>query len=580
MFRLCFTLSLSLLLPTVLSGQQEQPSPAGERVFPEFAPPLEIPLRLSGGFGELRAAHFHAGLDFRTQGVTGKRVISSEKGYISRIAVSPGGYGKAVYVTHSGGWTTVYGHLERFNDKVAQWVENYQYDHQSFAVDVTLDETQFPVERGELLAYSGNTGSSGGPHLHYEVREANGERPLNPHLFGMKVPDKTAPILKTLLLNPVTVGGNVNGRNEKLKVPLVSAAASGTYRPAETAEFVFTGAIGVALEAFDTSEGSVGRSGIYTLSLYVDTMLFYSRRWEGFSYGESRYTLAMKDYPEYLHSRTTFEQLFRLPGNPLSWIHTPMGSGVLQLSDSRVYQIRIEAEDFAGNQSIARFSARWKPLPEGEPVATALHNNAMRYDRDNRFSAKSIEVMIPSGALYNNIDFAFQTIPANNSVFGEGYSLHLPETPLHKPITLSIKGDAIPESLRAKAYIAELDDAGRPEGYLGGEWKGSYMEARCYSFGKVGLAVDTIAPKILVATVNPAQGKLVFQVSDNMSGVNSIEGLLDGKWVLYEHDGKTARVEFILNRERFPKTGKSREFLLKVTDALNNVSEYRRTFVF
>jgi len=569
-----YHLLLLLLLPSFVS------QPKDSLPYPKFAPPLEIPLRLSGGFAELRAAHFHAGLDFRTQGVTGKRVLSSEKGFVSRVVVSAGGYGKAVYVNHPGGWTTVYAHLERFNDKLAQWVENYQYDHQTFAIDIPVDEALFPVERGELLGYSGNTGSSGGPHLHYEVREANGEKPLNPHLFGMQVPDKTPPVLKTLLLMPLTPGGAIQGLAQKQKIQLVSGVSGARYQPANKEEFLFTGNIGVALEAFDTSEGSVGRSGIYSLSLYVDSTLFYSRTNNGFAYGENRFTLAMKAYPEYVHSRTTFEQLFRLPGNKLTWINTPKGSGALLVEDRNSHLIRIVAEDFSGNRTEAEFTARWNPLPEGIPVAEALQKNPMPYNRDNHFTAKSVEVMIPEGSLYNDIDFAFQTLPSNSALYGEGYSLHQPETPLHKPFTLRIKGDIIPAALREKACVVELNDAGMPEGYLGGEWKGTYLETRCYSFGKVGLSVDTVPPAILVATVNPAQAKLVFRVTDNLSGVNTIEGRLDGEWVLYEHDGKSARVEFLLNPQKTPRTGKSRTFVLQVRDGRNNLSEYRRTFVF
>ena len=569
-------LLLLLSLPSLLPA-----TPAQDTLpYPLFSPPLDIPLRLSGGFGELRAAHFHAGLDFRTQGVTGKRVLSSEKGYVSRIVVSPGGYGKAVYVNHPGGWTTVYAHLERFNDKLAQWVENYQYDHQTFALDIPLSEALFPVEKGDLLGFSGNTGSSGGPHLHYEVREANGEKPLNPHLFGLQVPDKTPPVLKTLLLSSLTPGGAIQGAGSKQKVELVSDGSGKRYHPAPKGEFLFTGQIGVALEAFDTSEGSVGRSGIYSLSLYIDTLLYYSRINNRFAYSETRFTLAMKDYPEYVNSRTTFEQLFRLPGNQLDWIITPRGNGTLLVNDQNSHQIRIVAEDFSGNASVVEFAARWNPMPDGIPVAEAFRKNPMPFGRENHFSAKSVEIIIPAGALYNDIDFAFHTLPSNSALYGEGYSLHRPETPLHKPFILRIKGDAVPAALREKACIAELNEAGLPIGYLGGEWKGSYMESRCYAFGKVGLAADTVPPTILVASVNPAQGKLVFRISDNFSGVNTIEGRLDGEWVLYEHDGKTARVEFLLNAKRTPRTGKSRTFTLQVRDSRNNLSEYRRTFVF
>ena len=546
--------------------------------FPVFAPPLDIPLRLSGDFGELRAAHLHAGLDFRTQGVTGKKVLAVEEGYVSRVSVSSGGYGKAIYINHPGGWMTVYGHLEKFSDKIAAWVKEYQYEHETFAMDIPIPEGQFSVSKGELIGFSGNTGSSGGPHLHFEVRTEDGETPLNPHLFGFNVPDDTAPAFRSVSLVPLTPGGSINNSTDKIILPVVTAQKK--IFPEGDSLFICSGEIGIAVEAFDTSTGSTGRSGVYTLRLFADSVLVFERTANRFGYQETRYNLASKDYSEYNNSRKTLERLFRIPGNKLSWINTPEGNGSVSFNDTVLHILKVEAEDYKGNKSVLNIKARWKIAPDGIPIKHVMPVNHMAYTRENRFTAKSLEIIIPAESLYEDIDFAYEEQSGNSELFGAIHSLHSPETPLHKPIQIKIRGDIIPENLREKAFITTVNSKDKPSGSLGGQWKGIYMEARTSSFNRISLSVDTVPPKILPVIVSADKGILKFQVSDNITGVSTIKGTLDGKWVLYEHDGKTSSVEFTLTPDKFPRTGKNREFRLMVTDAKGNTSEYKRNFIF
>ena len=546
--------------------------------FPVFAPPLDIPLRLSGEFGELRAAHIHAGLDFRTQGVTGKNVLAVESGYISRISVSSGGYGKAIYITHAGGWTTVYGHLEKFSEKFAAWVKEYQYEHETFAIDAPIPEGQFPVSKGTIIGLSGNTGSSGGPHLHFEVRTEEGETPVNPNLFGFKLPDDIAPVFRSVSLIPLTPGGCINDSTGKIILPVITAQKK--ISPEGDPLFVCSGDVGVAVEVFDTSTGSAGRSGVYALRLFADSVLVFERTANRFGYQETRYNLASKDYAEYNNSRKTLERLFRIPGNKLSWINTPEGNGSISFNDTLLHILKVEAEDYTGNKSVLNIKARWKRAPDGIPIKQVFPANPMPYTKENRFAAKSLEITIPAEGLYEDIDFAYEEQPGNSELFGSIHNLHSPEIPLHKPVQIKIKGDIIPENLREKAFIATVNSKDKPSGSLGGIWKGIYIEARTSSFGRISLSVDTVPPRILPVIVSADKGILKFQVSDNITGVNTIKGTLDGKWILYEHDGKTSSVEFTLTPDKFPRTGKNREFRLNVTDAKGNVSEYKRNFIF
>ena len=572
-------LSLKFVFLFLLTGSTNaQDSETKINTFPVFAPPLDIPLRLSGDFGELRAAHFHAGLDFRTQGTTGKNVFAVKEGYVSRISVSSGGYGKAIYITHPEGLMTVYGHLEKFTDKVAAWVKEYQYEHETFAIDVPVPEEQFPVSKGELIGFSGNTGSSGGPHLHFEVRTEEGETPLNPHLFGFNVPDNIAPEFRSVSLVALTPGGSINNGAGKIVMPVITVQKK--IFPEGDSLFVCSGEIGVAVEAFDTSTGSAGRSGVYALRFFADSVLVFERINNRFGYNETRYNLASKDYAEYNNSRKTLERLYRIPGNKLSWINTPEGNGSVMFNDTLLHILRVEAEDYKGNKSVLNIKARWKNAPDGIPIKQVMPTNPMPYTKENRFSAKSLEIIIPEEGLYEDIDFVYEEQPGNPELFGSIHNLHSTGTPMHKPMQIKIRGDVIPENLREKAFITTVNSKDKPSGSLGGQWKGIYMEARSSSFGRVSLSVDTVPPRILPVIVSADKGVLKFQVSDNITGVNAIKGTLDGKWVLYEHDGKTSSVEFTLTPDKFPRTGKNREFRLTVTDARGNISEYKRSFIF
>ena len=148
-----------------------------------FTPPFDFPLTLSGNFGELRANHFHGGLDFKTQGAVGKPIRNIADGYVSRVTVTPGGYGQAVYMVHDNGYTSVHGHVLRFDPAIAKVVEEYQYANETFEVDLEFGPDEFRFAQGEVFAWSGNEGYSFGPHLHMEIRRNDTGEYIDPLQF-------------------------------------------------------------------------------------------------------------------------------------------------------------------------------------------------------------------------------------------------------------------------------------------------------------------------------------------------------------------------------------------------------------
>ena len=194
MKKLHSTLVLAFVLSAFWGVAQES--------FPNYGKPLDIPIYLSATFGEIRPNHIHAGLDIKTQGVEGKKVFAVADGYISRIGVSPYGYGNVLYITHYDGYTSVYAHLQRFSGEIAKYVKDYQYKHKKFASQIYPDKDKFPIKKGDLIAYSGNSGGSGGPHLHFEIRHTLSEKPVNPMYFGYKIEDNTRPLIQGVSVYP------------------------------------------------------------------------------------------------------------------------------------------------------------------------------------------------------------------------------------------------------------------------------------------------------------------------------------------------------------------------------------------
>jgi len=214
-----------------------------------FISPVKIPLALSGNFGELRSDHFHSGIDIKTQGVTGKEIVATSAGYVYRISISPGGFGRALYLRHPSGYSTVYAHLERFIPEIEEYITQQQYEKKSFTITVFPPQEKFVFQQGDLIAYSGNSGSSGGPHLHYEIRKSNSENPVNPLHFDFGVSDNIKPVIEKLAIYPVNRHTLINGQNKARKINV--AGGNGNYHVPSGNEITISGLAGFGIKSFD-----------------------------------------------------------------------------------------------------------------------------------------------------------------------------------------------------------------------------------------------------------------------------------------------------------------------------------------
>lgn len=542
-----------------------------------FISPVKIPLFFSGGFGELRPSHFHSGIDIRTQGRTGIPVVAIKDGYISRISVSSTGYGNALYMNHPDGTTSVYGHLERFNPELQEYTKEKQYDREHFHVDITPLSGSFRFKQGEVIAWSGNSGSSGGPHLHFEIRDTHSEQTTNPlfHNFGIK--DNSAPKIIALQVYPLTNSSNVGTSHLPKRFDIV--AVPGGYRLNGNLPISLFGKIGFGIQAEDYFNGVGLKCGIYSATLYCDGKEIFGFEMNKFSFDDTRYSNAQGDYESYLKYHHWIQRLYRLPGNHLS-IYKNDNTGILNLDDGEKHQLEIVVADAFKNKSTLKFTTISKKVAPSLPNTKVTKH--FLYNQNNEFRNNEIEVEIPHGALYDHLDFYWKSSPRAQGYYSELHQVCTKYTPLHKPYSLAIRCEGLPDDLKDKALIVTIDPVNGKKSALGGSYSGGWVKVKTYNLGNFAVAIDKIPPTITPLSIKEKRtltntAKIQFKINDNLSGIKYYRGEIDGKWVLFEYDAKSDLLTYVFDKKRMAM-GKNHLLRLVVVDNQDNKAEYKAVF--
>jgi hypothetical protein len=543
-----------------------------------YSSPVKIPIFLSGSFAELRNNHFHSGIDIKTQGVTRIPVYSVADGYISRIVVSPTGFGLALYIDHPNGTTSVYGHLESFRDDIALYIKNIQYERESFGIDIQVSKDHFPVKQNEFIARSGNSGSSGGPHLHFEIRDTKTEEPLNPLHYSFPVKDNIAPSLYSLMVAPLNEFGHVDFQAQKKTYPLVYV--NGKYQIQNNPVIPAYGLIGFAIQSNDFFDGSNNRCGVYSLRMFWDGELYYSFKMDRFSFSESRYINSHIDYEEFIATKRRFHKTWTEPGNRLRIYDYVRNNGRLRITDGNIHVVRFELKDLYGNTSILNFKVESKAALVEQPETP--FNQLLKYDQTNRFRGDNIRIDFPEETFYDNVKFTWRQKPASEKFLSDIHVVHQNTVPLHSYAQLSIKTEKLEKRLQEKALLISVDTITSEISAAGGSYNNGWVTGNIRSFGNYAVALDTVPPRIVPLSIRDKSAitetsRIRFRITDDLSGIKDYIGTLDGKWALFEYDAKSNVITHYFDADRF-ELGKRHEFVLKVNDNKKNESTYEASF--
>ena len=544
----------------------------GQESFPKnyFINPVEVPLSLSGNFGELRDNHFHSGLDIRTQQRSGLNVLAAADGYVSRVKIGLYGYGNVIYVQHPNGYTTVYGHLQEFSSTIREYVRKRQYANQKNTIELFPKQGELPVKQGEIIGLSGESGGAAGPHLHYEIRDQQ-QRPLNPFLFGIEVKDTRPPRVDQLKVYPQNEDSYVNlsGKRQDLHLTKVD---ENTYQTKPIDAF---GKIGFGISAVDLMDGASFTHGIYQIQTFLNGDLQMDIKFDQFSFANTRYINRYIDYDYYKDKKHRVQKLFIEPNNFIDMSIEATKNGFINIEENLDYKFEVLLKDFAGNETHISIPIKGVKAEEEkiEKVEEKTTSYFAQWNKPNVFNLENHDIFIPKGALYED---SYLDIEENT----EKIKVHEFTTPLHKNITIGFDAGKYNKEDLEKLYVVRVFPWGKK--YYSNTYKeGNRITTKTRTFGTFQLEMDLNPPTI--EPVNFRHKKWVsdldflkLKIKDEESGIDSYYGTINGKFIVLEYDYKTDLIQYDFRDKVSDETENNLKVI--VVDKVGNSTTYEATF--
>lgn len=517
-----------------------------------FRSPVDGEIKIAANFGELRANHFHSGIDIRTDGEEGWKVYAVEDGFVSRILTSKKGYGNALYITHPNGLTSVYAHLSAYNDIIKNFASACQTAHEDFELDTILLPTAIPVKKGDVVAFSGNTGGSSGPHLHFEIRDTKTEFVINPENVGFEIKDIYTPRIFSVAI--FSLQGYQSKYVQTIPIP------NGKTIP------VTPGRVGIGMSGIDYYSDYQFNAGLYNTQLFKNDTLIFEKRMDTFSFDHWRCINAHLDYEVLQTKSINIEKCFHDDGDLTEIYPRLLNQGIINIKPGQTIQIRLVTKDHAGNQMQVAFALRGtvavkKALPKYNALPLQINN----------LTARKATLTIPAGAIYDTCMFSFYADTTYRK-YSYKYVVGARTIPLQKEIELKILPITIPKSGTEKLYVKSLT-----MGSVGGKFTDGYMVARTKTCGVFVIDVDTNAP--IITPINIPYSKnisanttLKFRIYDTQTGVKSFKATANGKYILFSYDLKYNLITCNLNDVDLSGNN---DFELTVTDGCGNIKRYK-----
>ena len=530
--------------------------------------PLDIPIILSGTYGELRSNHFHSGIDIKTKGIQGLNVYSYASGHVSRIKVSHGGYGKALYIKHPDGNTTVYAHLKKFSSKIEEIVKSKQYKRESYEIEFFPKENEISVLENEIIAFSGNTGGTTGPHLHFEVRDKN-QIPVNPLInSSIYIEDDRAPFFKKLFYKSYD-SNNVFDSQTELKINKITSSlyVSDTLKS--------SGKIGIGIVAFDKHNRANNSNGIFKIITSLNNQNLLKILFDSISFDKTKHINTFIDYSFFKNHKIRIQKLFIEENNPLDLYSSNINNGFITIKNKEFYKYEVNIYDANGNKS--RLVVPILGVKTNKPLKLVNNHVELTYiERDKKYELEfnSVRVSILEETFYNNL---LLEAKFENDIL----SIDKDTIPLLKPITIYFNTDRYNDSIKNQLYIAKLSDNKKMTSYNYTTDFSNGKKSSTKSLGRYTLGVDTINPAISPIGFKENDwisnfSNLKIKVNDVGSGIRSYNGWINNKWILFELNTKKGMIVYNFNDKIISEAKNS--LRVEVIDNVGNKTEYKTTF--
>jgi hypothetical protein len=535
-----------------------------------FRNPLDVTLVLSGTFAELRSNHFHSGLDIKTQQREGLKIYAAAEGYVSRIKISHYGYGKALYITHPNGYTTVYAHLKKFAPKIEAYIKKHQYEKETFEIELFPDLETLPITSDEVVAFSGNTGGSGGPHLHFEIRDKQ-ERPINPMLFGINIKDTQVPQILGAFAYPISENAHINGSREFTKLRL-KQDATGTYSVENITAY---GKIGFGITTYDRQDLAANKNGVSNIQTFYNGNKSLEIDFKRFSFSETKHLNRLIDFEYFKKEKSRIQKLFIQQNNPLSLYKDDDNKGYIQIDDSTASVYKVRVKDFKNNDSWLTINISGKKNDSLKPKYIKATDYFVYADQSTTLEKENVSVYIPSNTFYDDFFIDFDVV-------NDTLTLHEPTLPLQKNLVINFDVSDFKDVDKSKLYIGRLSEYGNKIYYVSASKKGKTLTAFTKTLGKYTIDSDLDKPSI--KPINFQKDKwlskyryLKLRIKDETSGIKSYRATINGKWVLMEYDYKKNVLIYDFNDDVIKNETK---FNLKVivADNVGNSSTFETIF--
>ena len=534
-----------------------------------FSAPIDINLILSGSFAELRTNHFHSGLDIKTQGKEGFQTYASAAGYVSRIKISRYGYGKALYIKHPNGYTTVYAHLKKFSAAIEAYVKKRQYQKETFEIELFPKAGTLKVLDKQLIAYTGNTGGSGGPHLHFEIRDPQ-ERPINPLMFGFEVKDTTPPVIYGLFGYPISENSHVGGDTKRVEIRIIKQK-DGTYK---SEPIIAYGEIGFGIISTDRQDLASNKNGVNNIQTSFNGQKSLEVNLNRFSFDETKHLNRYIDYEFLYNNKKRIQKLFIEKNNPLSVMNAFTNGGALKIENDTYSIYKVFVSDFKGNQSELNIPIRGVYQKLSDPInrnAKLQHVSAIK---ETVLQKDNVSIQILKNTFYEDVDLLFE-------VSNDTLKLHTALIPLQKSITINFDISKYKKEDKTRLFIGSVSRYGNKLYYSPTKKRGNTLSTRTKYLGSYSLGIDSEKPEIRAINFKNkswiSNNKyLKVKINDKVSGIKNYRATLNERWILMEYDTKTQLLTYDFEDQTITET--ENNFKIIVTDNVGNSSTFESIF--